>query len=108
MEAKPKSRALTIACSLLSTIAGCAGAFVGVFAITTGGIPWVPEKMIVDALFGGAILGFGVGYGMAKWRPDRPEWYGRFAVSVLIVFSGLVSGALGGMTFTALGRYIRG
>jgi hypothetical protein len=105
MEENLKSRVLVLSSALLSACAGITGAYANM--ASGGGILSLPDKLIVDGLLGGAILGFGVGFTIGKMKPDDDEeWKGPGAVTVLLGVSASVASGVGAGFYVAC-RLIR-
>jgi hypothetical protein len=104
---KPHQRALMIASVLLGALAGCLGALFGALCTSHRGIFDLPESLVINALFGGPLLGIGAGFTVAILRPRRVEWYGCFGWGVLLVTTILASSVLAGLSFYLIGRFGR-
>jgi len=90
MEEIQKSRVLIAVCSLLSAAAGAGGALMMLHAERTDRL---------ECLAMGGILGLGIGFSSARFKPEKPAWEGSIAVAALMTVSVIVSAAVG-MAFT--------
>jgi hypothetical protein len=104
---KPRSRSLLVVSILVGILSGFAGAIFGVLGTTSRGILDLPESLVINAMFGGPIIGIGAGFTVAKLRPGRTEWDGCFAWGVLLVAAMLASSLLAGLSFYLIGRFGR-
>jgi H+/Cl- antiporter ClcA len=104
---KPRSRAFLVACLLLGALAGVVGAVLGTAMTTSRGIFDLPERVVMNALFGGPVFGAGVGYTVWRLQPSRDAWEGCLGWAVLLAGNLLGSAISAGLVFYLIARITR-
>ena len=104
---KPRSRVFLVACVLLGAAAGCIGAVLGTAMTTSRGIFDLPEKVVLNAVYGGPIFGAGFGYTVWRMKPRRDAWEGCLGFALLLTADILGTGVLAGLVFYLIARITR-
>ncbi|MBI3854581.1 MAG: hypothetical protein HY293_02695 [Planctomycetes bacterium] len=105
---KPRSRAFLVACLLLGVLAGGIGAVLGTAMTSSRGIFNLPESIVMNALYGGPLVGAGVGFTVWRLRPRRDTWEGCLGWGVLLTADVLGAGLFAGLAFCLIARVMRG